>query len=44
MVYHRHHNGIEDGNARFLCIDEMNFDDNGDILKIKMTKEWKVDF
>ena len=44
MVYHRHHNGINDGNARFLCIDKMNFDENGDILPVKMTKEWKVEF
>jgi GH43 family beta-xylosidase len=44
IVYHRHHNDINDGNARFLCIDDMNFDENGDILKIKMTKEWKIEF
>ena len=42
MVYHRHHNGIRNGNARFICIDDMPFDENGDVLPIIMTKEWKM--
>ena len=44
MVYHRHHNSIRAGNARFMCIDDMPFDENGDILPIKMTREWKMTF
>ena len=44
IVYHRHHNDIRDGNARFMCIDDMPLDENGDILPIKMTKEWKLQF
>ena len=39
-VYHRHQNGINDGNARFICIDEMTFDANGAVNPVKMTKEW----
>jgi beta-xylosidase len=42
MVYHRHHNCIRSGNARFLCIDDMPLDENGNVLPIKMTKEWKM--
>lgn len=42
MVYHRHQNDIRDGNARFLCIDDMPLDENGDILPIRMTNEWKM--
>jgi hypothetical protein len=42
MVYHRHHEGISDGNARFTCIDDMPLDENGDVLPIRMTKEWKL--
>ena len=42
IVYHRHHNGICDGNARFMCIDDMPLDENGDVLPIRMTKEWKM--
>ena len=43
IVYHRHHNGIRSGNARFMCIDDMPLDENGDILPIKMTKEWTLE-
>ncbi len=37
MVYHRHKPEIREGNARFLCIDEMKLDENGDILPVEMT-------
>ncbi len=40
MVYHRHANGIEDGNARFLCIEKMDLDKDGKIKPIVMTNEW----
>ena len=40
MVYHRHKNGLKNGNARFLCIDRMDFDENGEILPVVMTDEW----
>ena len=43
MVYHRHHNGVSNGNARFMCIDDMPLDENGDILPITMTKQWKTE-
>lgn len=36
-VYHRHNLVDEAGNARFICIDVMNFDENGEILPITMT-------
>ena len=42
IVYHRHHNSVRRGNARFICIDDMPFDENGEILTIRMTKEWKI--
>ncbi len=35
---------VRAGNARFMCIDDMPLDENGDVLPIKMTKEWKMDF
>jgi hypothetical protein len=44
IVYHRHHNSVRAGNARFMCIDDMPLDENGDVLPIKMTKEWKMEF
>lgn len=37
IVYHRHPLGSEDGNNRVTCIDVMEFDENGDILPVKMT-------
>ncbi|MBR4942021.1 MAG: family 43 glycosylhydrolase, partial [Clostridia bacterium] len=43
MVYHRHQNGINDGNARFMCIDLMEFGEDGKIIPIKMTKSWKYE-
>ena len=43
MVYHRHKPGIKDGNARFLCIDRMDLDENGNILPVTMTSEWEFD-
>ena len=47
-VYHRHITDdsdpkYKDGNARFLCIDHMEFDENGNIKPITMTKEWKYE-
>ncbi len=40
MVYHRHTPEIEDGNARFLCIDRMELDESGNILPVTMTTQW----
>lgn len=39
-VYHRHKPDIADGNARFICIDIMRFDENGRILPVEMTESW----
>ncbi len=41
-VYHRHHPDKPDGNARFLCIDEMHFSPDGRIAPIRMTREWEA--
>ena len=41
MIYHRHHPGLTDGNARFMCIDVMEFDENGRIKPIRMTNDWE---
>ena len=41
MVYHRHKPHIKDGNARFLCIDRMDLDEQGNILPVTMTAEWE---
>jgi hypothetical protein len=30
IVYHRHHNSVRAGNARFMCIDDMPLDENGE--------------
>jgi len=43
MVYHRHKPENRDGNARFLCIDRMDLDENGEILPVVMTAEWTFD-
>ncbi|MBE6938798.1 MAG: arabinan endo-1,5-alpha-L-arabinosidase [Ruminococcaceae bacterium] len=43
MVYHRHENGLTDGNARFMCIDLMEFDENGRIRPVNMTRSWKYE-
>lgn len=41
MVYHRHKLGETDGNARYLCIDKMEFE--GDKIKpIKMTHSFEI--
>lgn len=40
MVYHRHQPGLTDGNARFLCIDRMDLDAEGNILPVTMTDSW----
>ncbi len=37
MVYHRHQNGIDGPHARFLCIDKMELDAEGNIHPIEMT-------
>lgn len=42
IVYHRHHNEIKEFNARFICIDKMDFDINGNILPVTMTEEWSL--
>jgi len=39
IVYHRRPLTEKDGNSRETCIDEMNFDANGLILPVKITKE-----
>ena len=43
MVYHRHKPDLPNGNARFLCIDRMDLDENGDILPVTMTENWTYD-
>ncbi|MBE6723962.1 MAG: arabinan endo-1,5-alpha-L-arabinosidase [Ruminococcaceae bacterium] len=43
MVYHRHKPGLRNGNARFLCIDRMDLDENGEILPVTMTENWTYD-
>ena len=40
---HRHKPEIRNGNARFLCIDRMDLDENGNILPVEMTMEWTFD-
>ncbi|MBE6731896.1 MAG: arabinan endo-1,5-alpha-L-arabinosidase [Ruminococcaceae bacterium] len=42
-VYHRHQNGINDGNARFMCLDLMEFEDTFKIKPVTMTTEWEYD-
>lgn len=44
MVYHRHKKGEKDGNARYLCIEQMALDADGNILPIEMTDAWTADF
>ena len=39
-VYHRHNLTENEGNARFICIDRMEFDENGNIMPIRMTNGW----
>ena len=39
IVYHRHPLGEKDGNGRVTCIEEMKFDENGNILPVKITNE-----
>ncbi|KQS37073.1 glycoside hydrolase family 43 protein [Pedobacter sp. Leaf194] len=39
IVYHRRPLGDKDGNHRETCIDELNFDKNGNILPVKITTE-----
>lgn len=41
IVYHRHSPEDSDRNARFMCIDVMNFDTDGNILPVKMTLGWE---
>lgn len=41
MVYHRHKVGEQDGNARYLCIDQMQFDGEK-IIPVKMTHSWEI--
>ena len=37
MIYHRRPIGETDGNYRVTCIDRMYFDQDGNILPVKMT-------
>ena len=37
IVYHRHPIGATDGNNRVTCIDRMYFDENGNIMPVRMT-------
>ena len=39
IVYHRHPIGATSGNDRRTCIDELHFDDEGNILPVVMTFE-----
>ncbi|WP_223649247.1 glycoside hydrolase family 43 protein [Hymenobacter psoromatis] len=39
IVYHRHPLGDKEGNHREVCLDEMHFAKNGDILPVKMTNK-----
>ena len=41
IVYHRHDPAITDGNARFMCIDKMEFDEDGRIKPVTMTTDWE---
>jgi beta-xylosidase len=41
IVYHRHQPDIKAGNARFLCMDIMKFDEDGKILPVVMTNKWE---
>lgn len=42
-VYHRHSNDIDHRNARFICIDAMEFSADGNIKPIRMTQSWRYD-
>lgn len=42
-VYHRHNSSDNDGNARFICIDAMEFDDSDEIVPIAMSNKWNFD-
>ncbi len=44
MVYHRRKAGEADGNARYLCMETMDFDPEGNILPIRMTNGWQAHF
>ena len=41
IAYHRHKIGIKDGNARFMCIDKMEFESPYKIKPVTMTEEWE---
>lgn len=41
IVYHRHDPQLQDGNARFMCIDIMEFDADGKIRTVTMTRDWE---
>ena len=41
IVYHRHKPSVPVSDARFLCIDRMDFDENGDIRPVTMTEKWR---
>ena len=37
IIYHRHPLGSTDGDNRVICIDRLEFDENGFILPVKMS-------
>lgn len=41
IVYHRHHNDVEGANARFMCLDIMEFGEDKNVLPVTMTREWE---
>ena len=43
MVYHRHRPDLRDGNARFLCIDRLDMDADGNLLPVTMTENWEYE-
>ena len=42
-VYHRHSNQVDHRNARYLCIDVMEFDQDGNIKPVQMTNSWRYE-
>ncbi|MBQ8208017.1 MAG: glycoside hydrolase family 43 protein [Clostridia bacterium] len=40
-AYHRHSKDIDDGNARFICLDIMRFGEDGKLLPVEMTTDWE---
>ncbi|MBR5783197.1 MAG: hypothetical protein IKY33_03115 [Clostridia bacterium] len=38
-----HDNNVTDGNGRFMCLDVMEFGEDGNIKPIRMTKHWEYE-